>query len=126
MTLALCLTSAVSGAHLNPAVTLAFLLVRPAAHGMTAARAALYAVAQLVGAFVAGALNLLLFDSTIRAFEEERGIVRGTDASERTAMVFGCYYPNPAASRPFGGSAAFGACVDGRTQSLRHFTSMHP
>ena len=68
-------TAEISGAHLNPAITLAFFLVRPQAHGMTPARAVLYVLAQLVGAILAGALNLVLHGATLRAFERKNGIV---------------------------------------------------
>merc|ERR1719316_1611431 len=47
--LAIYATAEASGAHLNPAVTLAFLLVRPQAHGMTWRNSALYVTAQFAG-----------------------------------------------------------------------------
>jgi len=42
VSLAILCTAEASGAHLNPAVTLAFLLVRPQAHGMTVAKSLAY------------------------------------------------------------------------------------
>ena len=81
---------------MNPAVTLAFWLVRPLAHGMTATRAFAYMGAQLVGAVVAGALNLGLHGATITAFERAHGLKRGEPESVRSAMAFGEYFPNPA------------------------------
>ena len=88
-------TAGASGAHLNPAVTLAFWLVRPAAQGLTAARALAYTGAQLAGAVVGGVAQLALFGDVLTAYESQRGIVRGTAASVVTASAFGEYFPNP-------------------------------
>jgi len=93
--LAICITADSSGAHLNPAITLAFWLVRPRAHGMNAKRALAYVGAQLLGAVLAAAMNLALYGTTIAAFERVSGIVRGEPDSVRSAMAFGEYFPNP-------------------------------
>lgn len=103
--LAIYLTAEVSGAHLNPAMTLAFLLVRPQAHNMTVKKAALYMGSQLLGAIVAGALNLLLYHGTIAAFERKKGIVRGEPMSILSALAFGEYFPNPGMTVEYGGTA---------------------
>lgn len=100
--LAIYTTAEASGAHLNPAVTLAFLLVRPEAHAMTGRKALLYMVAQLVGAVFGGVLNLVCFASTIAAFERSNGIVRGEPASIKSALAFGEYFPNPGLSLEWG------------------------
>ena len=102
MALAIYATAEISGAHLNPAVTLAFLLVRPQAHGMTPGRAVLYMLAQLVGSIIAGAFNLLLHGATLRAFERKNGIVRGEPKSILSASGFGEYFPNPGFSQEYG------------------------
>eukprot|EP00929_Paragymnodinium_shiwhaense_P106846 TRINITY_DN7261_c0_g1_i1.p1 TRINITY_DN7261_c0_g1~~TRINITY_DN7261_c0_g1_i1.p1 ORF type:complete len:389 (-),score=79.30 TRINITY_DN7261_c0_g1_i1:564-1667(-) len=101
--LAIYATADISGAHLNPAVTLAFQLVRPEAHGMTWMKSALYMVAQLGGGVLGGVLNLMIYGTTIAAFERENGIVRGEPASIKTASAFGEYFPNPGLSKEWGG-----------------------
>jgi MIP family channel proteins len=83
-----------SGAHLNPAVSLAFALWRPA--GFNRSRLLPYWGAQLVGAVLAGATVAVLFWPFLLRFEASKGIVRGGAGSELSAMVFGEYFPNPA------------------------------
>lgn len=97
--LAIYTTAEASGAHLNPAVTLAFQLVRPSAHNMTWKKSGLYVVAQLLGAILAGLLNLAVYGGTIAAFEREKGIVRGEPRSILSASAFGEYFPNPGLSK---------------------------
>lgn len=89
--LAIYATSAVSGTHINPAVTLALAVWR----GFPKHKIPAYLLAQLLGAFLASALLLGLFSGVVRAFEQEHGIVRGEAGSEHTAMMFGEYFPNP-------------------------------
>jgi glycerol uptake facilitator protein len=90
----------ISGAHLNPAVTLAFALRR---RDPFPARLVLpYWAAQLIGAIVAGLVVLAVFGPLIAGFEATQGIVRGAPGSERSAMVFGQYFPNPAVAAPAG------------------------
>jgi glycerol uptake facilitator protein len=88
---AIYLTGALSGAHLNPAVTLAMAAFR----GFPAARIPGYLASQLAGAFCAAAVIYLLFAGAIDAFEAEKGIVRGQPGSEASAMIFGEFFPNP-------------------------------
>ncbi len=91
VTLAIYLTRHLSCAHLNPAVSVAMVLAgRMAPH-----RLPLYLVAQFAGATAAGGAILLLFGPSISAFELSHGIVRGSEASVKTAMFFGEFYPNP-------------------------------
>ena len=91
--IALCIhaTSAVSGAHLNPAVTLACWAWR----SFPRSRLLPYMAAQLAGAFVAAAALYALFNGIIAGHELEHGIARGLAGSERTAMLFGEYFPHP-------------------------------
>lgn len=100
--LAIYATAEASGAHLNPAVTLAFLLVRPQAHGMTAVKAALYIAAQFAGAILCAAINLLVYSGTISSFERANGITRGEPNSIKSALAFGEYFPNPGLSVEWG------------------------
>ncbi|MFO0980204.1 MAG: aquaporin [Planctomycetota bacterium] len=86
-------TRAISGAYLNPAMTVAF-----AAFGtLPKARVPAYCLAQLLGAFVAGALLYGCFGGWIRAAEAASGIARGAPGSEAIAMCYGEYFPNPGA-----------------------------
>ena len=88
---AIYLTGSLSSAHLNPAVTIA-----SAAWARFPKRLVLpYIIVQLIGAFAAAALLYAVFGGAIAAYESKRGIVRGAQGSEATAMVFGEYFPNP-------------------------------
>jgi MIP family channel proteins len=102
VSLAIYSTAEASGAHLNPAITLAFQLVRPQAHGMTPAKSLAYVASQFVGAFLAGLVNLAVYSNTIEAFERENGIVRGQPESIKSALAFGEYFPNPGLSKEWG------------------------
>jgi len=94
VTLAIYCSAALSGAHLNPAVSLAFALLR--SDRFPPARLLPYIAAQLSGAVLAGLAVLAVFGSFLARFEAKEGIVRGAASSERAAMVFGQYFPNPA------------------------------
>ena len=88
---AIYLTASLSGAHLNPAVTISL-----AAWGdFPKRRVPGYIATQMVGAFVAAALLQVIFGGAIKEFEAKNGIVRGQSGSEASAMVFGEFYPNP-------------------------------
>jgi glycerol uptake facilitator len=84
-------TAELSGAHLNPAITLALAVYR----GFPWRKTAKYMLAQFVGAFLAAAALYVLFGGLIGRFEQEQGIVRGGLGSERSAMIYGEYFPNP-------------------------------
>ena len=103
VSIAIFATASVSGAHLNPAVTLALAVFR----GFPWSQLLPYWGAQLTGAFVAGALVLATFGPLIDRFEEDNEVTRGQPGSEVSAMVFGEYFPNP---------AVFG--TDGRAHAL--------
>ncbi len=94
VTLAIYCSAALSGAHLNPAVSLAFAAFRP--DRFPPRRVLPYWAAQLSGAFLAGLVVLLVFGGLLARFESREGLVRGAPGSERAAMVFGQYFPNPA------------------------------
>ena len=88
---AIYLTASLSGAHLNPAVTISL-----AAWGHFPRKRVLgYIVTQMAGAFVASAVLYLIFAGALAEFEGKNGIMRGQPGSEASAMVFGEYYPNP-------------------------------
>jgi glycerol uptake facilitator protein len=89
--LAIYVTGAVSGAHINPAMTLAF-----AVRGRFAWRCVPpYIVSQTLGAFVAAATLFVLFGPFLAARELEKHVVRGQPGSEITAMCYGEYFPSP-------------------------------
>jgi glycerol uptake facilitator protein len=88
---AIYITAALSGAHLNPAVTISM----AAWGGFPASRVAGYVAAQLAGAFVSAAVLYLIFGGAIATYEADNHIVRGQPGSEASAMVFGEYFPNP-------------------------------
>ena len=106
VTLAIYVSAGLSGAHLNPAVSLSMALLRPA--DFPAPRLLPYVGAQLAGAVLAGGTVAALFGPLLRRFEAAREIVRGAPGSELSAMVFGEYFPNPAM---FGTDAAARALV---------------
>jgi glycerol uptake facilitator protein len=89
--LAIYTVGAVSGAHINPAITLAF-----AAWGRLPKSSVVpYIVAQLAGAFLAAATLFVLFNPYLNAREREKHVVRGSAGSEITAMCYGEYFPSP-------------------------------
>jgi glycerol uptake facilitator protein len=92
--LAIYAVGAVSGAHLNPAVTLAMAVFRRDEFPWR--KVAPYVGAQMVGGVLASALLLGMFGATCSHFEAVRGIVRGAPGSQLSAMWFGEYFPNPA------------------------------
>ncbi len=89
--LAIYTVGAVSGAHINPAITLAF-----AVWGRFPRRSVLpYVLAQLTGAFLAAATLFVLFIPYLKAREQEKHVLRGAPGSEITAMCYGEYFPSP-------------------------------
>jgi len=96
--LAIYVTAAASGAHLNPAMTMAFALRGRFPWLLVPS----YLLAQLGGAFAAAATLFLLFGSFLTAKEQEKGVVRGQPGSEITAMCYGEYFPSPG---PLAGAA---------------------
>ncbi|MHB1034745.1 MAG: MIP/aquaporin family protein [Pirellulales bacterium] len=113
---AIYLCGALSGAHLNPAVTVSM----AAWGGFPKSRVVPYVVVQCLGAFVASAVLYFVFGDALNAYEKAHHIQRGQPGSEATAMVFGEFYPNPG-GRPLTAEvrqriswlAAFGAEVIG-------------
>ena len=83
----------ISGAHLNPAVSLAFAIYRPKAFPWR--RLPWFVLFQMLGGVLGGAVNLAIYGPAIRRFEAKQGLVRGTMPSHLSAMAFGEYFPNP-------------------------------
>jgi glycerol uptake facilitator protein len=88
---AIYLTASLSGAHLNPAVTVAFAVWS----GFPWRRVPRYVFAQFAGAFVASAALYAVYRGVLEAYESSHHIVRGASGSEATAMIFGEFFPNP-------------------------------
>ena len=97
--IAIYVTAGVSGAHLNPAVTIAL----ASFHGFNKRKVLPYIMAQVLGAFAAAALIYGLYSNLFTDYETSHNIVRGTVASLDTASIFSTY-PNPSLS--FGGAFA--------------------
>jgi glycerol uptake facilitator protein len=89
--LAIYVVGAISGAHLNPAMTIAF-----AAWGRFNWRdVPAYVAAQFGGAVAAAAVLFVLYSPFLAEQEREKRVVRGEPGSEITAMCYGEFYPNP-------------------------------
>ena len=81
----------ISGAHINPAMTVSFWLWR----GFPAQWVLPYIFSQVLGAFVAAAALFVLYSPYLEAKEKSLQLVRGQPGTEMTAMCYGEYYPNP-------------------------------
>lgn len=89
--LAIYAVGAISGAHINPAMTLAL-----AVWGRHPWRLALpYVGGQLVGAMAAATVLYAAFSGFLAAKEQKKQVVRGEPGSVITAMCYGEYSPNP-------------------------------
>src|SRR5476651_1927146 len=75
---AIYLTASLSGAHLNPAVTLSFAVWR----GFPWRRVAPYMLCQFLGSILAACVLYLVFADALTVFEHKNGINRGLPGSE--------------------------------------------
>ncbi len=82
---------AVSGAHINPAMTIAFALWR----GFPKRKVLPFVLGQLAGSILAAASLFVIFGPHLTAKELEKGVARGQPGSVVTAMCYGEYFPNP-------------------------------
>ena len=85
-------SAALSGAHINPAIT----VVAAVYDGFPWSRVIPYWLAQTLGAATASIVLYAMFAEAIIEFERQHGLLRGGPGSELSAMVFGEYFPNPA------------------------------
>ena len=118
--LAIYAVGAVSGAHLNPAMTVAFAVFRR----FPVRKVGPYMLAQVTGAFLAAALLYALYGGVISRFEQSHGLVRGQAGSERSAMCYGEYFPNPTASDPSPGAVSLPAASS--PAELAGFAAKYP
>jgi glycerol uptake facilitator protein len=88
---AIYLTADLSGAHLNPAVTLSLAVWSD----FPKRRVAAYVSAQLLGAFAGAAVLYFIFGDALVTFEKVNHLIRGQPGSEASAMVFGEFFPSP-------------------------------
>ncbi|MDF2186397.1 MIP/aquaporin family protein [Grimontia hollisae] len=95
--LAIYCTAGVSGAHLNPAVTIAL----AAFHGFNKSKVAPYILSQCLGAFSAAALVYFLYSPLFTDYELTHGFTRDSVEALATAGVFSTY---PHASLSFFGA----------------------
>src|SRR4051794_22512975 len=77
----------VSGAHINPAVTVAFALRR----GFPWRKVPGYIAAQLFGAFLGALLVYIVYKAAIDSFERANHIVRGDPSSIPTFSIFATF-----------------------------------
>lgn len=89
--LAIYVVGGVSGAHINPAITLALAVWNRFSWGMVFP----YIASQVAGAIVAGVVLYALYHPFLAEKEAEKHVVRGQPGSEITAMCYGEYFPNP-------------------------------
>lgn len=88
--MAVYLSAAISGAHLNPAVTIALCLFA----NFEARKVVPYILAQIAGAFCSAALVYALYHNLFLNYEQTHHMVRGSVESLDVAGVFSTY-PNP-------------------------------
>ena len=86
--------SYISEAHLNPAITVAFAIVRYSSFSWK--KIIPYVTAQMLGGMLAGVIFYSFNREAISLYEEQNDIQRGENNSVITAMLFGEYFPNPA------------------------------
>jgi len=91
--MAIYFTAGVSGAHLNPAVSIALTLFG----SFERRKLPFYMLAQVAGAFCGAALVYTLYSSLFFDFEHSHAMLRGSAESLELASVFSTY-PHPALS----------------------------
>jgi glycerol uptake facilitator protein len=89
--MAIYLTAGVSGAHLNPAVSIALCIFAD----FEKRKLPFYIFAQVAGAFCAALLVYTLYSNLFFDYEQSHHMIRGTQASLELASVFSTY-PNAA------------------------------
>ena len=93
VTIGIYATVAISGAHLNPAISLAFAIFRRSEFPF--GRMLAYWGAQLAGAILAGLTLFAIFSPFVEQLERLNGYVRGAAGSEYSGMIFSKHFPDP-------------------------------
>jgi len=95
----------ISGAHINPAITVALALWGR----FDWSRVPAYILAQLCGAMFAAAALFLIYGPLLTKKEQDKNVRRGEMGSIVTAMCYGEYYPSPGGlasdDKPYSGEA---------------------
>ncbi|MFX0558228.1 MIP/aquaporin family protein [Maribacter sp. CXY002] len=91
VTIAIFVTRNICPAHLNPAVSLAMVIMGK----LSLRKLPSYILFQMIGAFLAALVLFLTLENAIITYELNNNIVRGSLDSVQTAMFFGEYFPNP-------------------------------
>ena len=94
VTTAIATVGPISGAHINPAISLAFVVLRPTPE-FGWPKFIPYVVAQVLGAALGAWVNFFMYGTEIRQYEVQHGIVRSSDNALATAGCFGDYYQSP-------------------------------
>jgi glycerol uptake facilitator protein len=81
----------ISGAHFNPAVTIAMAIFR----GFPRARILPYILSQTAGAFTGAACVYWMWSGYWPRTLEKMGVAVGAPESQKLMMIFSCFYPNP-------------------------------
>jgi glycerol uptake facilitator protein len=104
-------TAGVSGAHLNPAVSVALYFRRPAE--MPLKKLPHFILAQLVGSVLAGCLVFAVYGSALSRLATEMDAKNGAKTwdKELTGKVFGEYFPDPGGRLTSGDITPVGACA---------------
>lgn len=110
VTLAIATTGPISGAHLNPSISIAFALVRPS-QDFNWRHVLPYSIAQTAGAVFFSYTNLIMYSASLRQFEAANNIVRGTQESIASAKCFGEYYLDPIGNDIAVYAEAFGTAI---------------
>ncbi|HIQ03335.1 MAG TPA: aquaporin family protein [Desulfurococcales archaeon] len=98
VTFAIYAAGGVSGAHLNPAVTIPLTIYRK----FPVRKVPLYIICQILGAFFATVVLYAVWSGAIVHFEKVNGIIRSAigatpaESGARSAMIFFTFAPNPA------------------------------
>lgn len=87
VTIAIYATAGISGAHLNPAITLAL----AAFNGFDKRKVFPYIIAQVGGAIFAVAILYFIYSNMLSNYESVHHITRGTVSSLETASIFSTY-----------------------------------
>ena len=106
VTLGVYVAGGVSGAHLNPAVTLALAIKR----GFPWSKVVPYVSAQMLGAFAGAALVFLNYRDAIASYERAHGVVRGMlGGAGDSTVTFSIFATFPA---PYYGTSVIGPLID--------------